>query len=87
MWTREASLNRGSPRDRDRVEFGYLGCRQQVVPFYEPCGWKRIRAREGSVGRDSEPVVQEPAPPILILPVAPLEIWPDGDIDLRGRAW
>lgn len=24
---------------------------------------------------------------VLILPIAPLEIWPDGDIDLRGRAW
>lgn len=76
-----------SMRDRGPVAFGYLGCRQQVVPFYESCGWKRIRARERSVGRDGEPVVQEPGLPILILPVAPLEIWPDGDIDLRGRAW
>lgn len=72
---------------RDRVAFGYLGCREQVVPFYESCGWKRILARERSVGRDGEPVVDEPGPPLLILPIAPLERWPEGDIDLRGRAW
>lgn len=76
-----------SMRDRGRVAFGYLGCREHVVPFYESCGWKRIRARERSVGRDGGPVVDEPGPPILILPIALLELWPEGDIDLRGRAW
>lgn len=76
-----------SMRDRGRVAFGYLGCREQVVPFYESCGWTRIRARERSVGCEGEPVVQEPGPPILVLPVAPTEMWPDGDINLRGRAW
>ena len=76
-----------SMRDRGRVAFGYLGCREPVVPFYESCGWTRIRARERSVGCEGEPVVQEPGPPILVLPVAPLEMWPEGDINLRGRAW
>ncbi|MGO1629822.1 MAG: GNAT family N-acetyltransferase [Microbacterium sp.] len=76
-----------SMRDRGRVAFGYLGCREQVVPFYEQCGWKRILAREKSIGRDGEPVVDEPGPPILILPIAPLGPWPEGDIDLRGRVW
>ena len=76
-----------SMRDRGRVAFGYLGCREHVVPFYESCGWKRIRALERSVGRHGNPVVQEPGPPILVLPIAPFAMWPDGDIDLRGRAW
>lgn len=76
-----------SMRDGGRVAFGYLGCRDQVVPFYASCGWKKIRARERSVGCDGEPVEQEPGPPILVLPIAPFEMWPDGDIDLRGRAW
>jgi len=76
-----------SMRDRGRLAFGYLGCREQVVPFYESCGWKRILAREKSIGRDGESVVDELGPPILILPIAPLETWPDGDVDLRGRAW
>lgn len=76
-----------SMRDRGRLAFGYSGCREQVVPFHESCGWKRILARETSIGRDGESVVDELGPPILILPIAPLETWPDGDVDLRGRAW
>lgn len=76
-----------SMRARGHLGFGYLGCREQVVPFYESCGWKRILAPEKSIGRDGEPVVDDPGPPILILPIAPLELWPEGDIDLRGRAW
>lgn len=67
--------------------FGYLGCREQVVPFYESCGWTRILPREKSIGRAGEFIVDEPGPPILILPIASLEPWPEGDVDLRGRAW
>ncbi|WP_166971092.1 GNAT family N-acetyltransferase [Brevibacterium atlanticum] len=74
-------------RDRGRVACDYLGCREQVVPFYESSGRKKILARVRSIGRDSEPVVDEPGPPIVILPIAPLELWPEGDIDLSGRAW
>lgn len=73
--------------DRGNLAFGYLGCREQNVPFCVPCGWHRIYAREKSIGRDGEFVVDKPGPPILILPIAPLELWPEGDIDVRGRAW
>ena len=76
-----------SMRECDHLAFGYLGCREQVAPFYASCGWHRIYAREKSIGRDGESVVDEPGPPILILPIAPLELWPEGDIDLHGRAW
>lgn len=64
MWTRDA--------------FGYLGGRELVVPFYESCRWKRIFARKRSVGRDGEPVVDEPGPSILILPIASLGCGPIG---------
>lgn len=77
-----------SMSDHLGVEFGYLGCREQVVPFYKSCGWIRIIAREKSTGRDGEAVVQEPGAPILVRPIsASLEWWPNGDIELRGRAW
>lgn len=70
------------------VAFGYLGCREQVVPFYMSCGWIRITARERSIGRDGEHVVNEPGPPTLIRPItASVESWPEGDIDLHERAW
>jgi len=35
-------------RDDDRVSFGYLGCREEVVPFYERTGWSRVNAVEPS---------------------------------------
>lgn len=75
-----------SMRDHDQPAFDYLGCREQVVPFYASCGWRRIYAREKSIGRDGESVVDELGPSILILPIAPLESWPKGAVDLRGRA-
>lgn len=77
-----------SMRGHGGIAFGYLGCREHVVPFYVSCGWKRINARERSIGRDGDPVVDESGQPILIRPIAASsESWPEGDIDLRGRAW
>lgn len=70
------------------IEFGYLGCREEVVEFYESCGWLRISAPEQSIDRRGRPVAQPPGPPILTFPVeAPSHRWPSGAIDLRGRAW
>ncbi|WP_433676976.1 GNAT family N-acetyltransferase [Microbacterium gorillae] len=77
-----------SMRERGDIEFGYLGCREEVVPFYASCGWSRIHVGEQSIGRHGEAVHESPGSPILVLPIAaPLESWPSGDVDLRGRAW
>ncbi|WZH35509.1 MAG: GNAT family N-acetyltransferase [Microbacterium enclense] len=76
-----------SMADDGRIEFGYLGCREEVVPFYLSCGWRRIAATEHSVSRTGTPVTMEPGPPLLVLPVADDRPWPTGSIDLRGRAW
>lgn len=77
-----------SMRDHGGIAFGYLGCREDVVPFYAACGWRRIVAGERSVGRNEEPVADPPGQPLLILPVdASFQSWPHGYIDLRGRAW
>lgn len=70
-----------------RIDFGYLGCREEVVPFYVSCGWQRIAATEHSLSRAGTPVTVEPGPPLLVLPVADDRLWPTGSIDLRGRAW
>ncbi|MXS73245.1 GNAT family N-acetyltransferase [Microbacterium sp. CSI-V] len=70
------------------IDFGFLGCRESVVPFYRACGWHRISAPERSVARDGSTVVVEPGPPLLILPLrTPADAWPPGTADLRGRAW
>jgi aminoglycoside 2'-N-acetyltransferase I len=75
--------------DHGGVDFGYLGCREQVVPFYESAGWNRIHATEHHVSRlDQHSVVVSMDTPILIYPVAkPTSQWPSGDVHLRGTPW
>lgn len=76
-------------RDDDVVEFGYLGCREQVVPFYENSGWRRVHATERHLSRlDQLSVITSTDEPILIYPVGKgATEWPIGDIDLRGTPW
>ena len=77
-----------SMKEPGDIGFGYLGCRDEVVPFYASCGWQRVAALEKSTDRVGQPVTQPAGPPILLLPVgAPVHSWPAGAIDLRGRAW
>lgn len=74
--------------DAGGIDFGYLGCREEVVPFYRSCGWSRVLAAERSIGRDGLLVIDLPGQPLLVLPIASeLAAWPAGTIDLRGRAW
>ncbi|MEO7121850.1 MAG: GNAT family N-acetyltransferase [Lacisediminihabitans sp.] len=70
------------------IDFGYLGCREEVVPFYASCGWHRISATERFVGRSGHAAEQHPGLPLLILPInSRVTQLPAGVIDLRGRAW
>lgn len=76
-------------RDHGGVDFGYLGCREHVVPFYESTGWDRIHATERHVSRvDQHSVVVAVDTPILIYPVGKqTSQWPLGDINLRETPW
>ncbi|MFJ2541761.1 GNAT family N-acetyltransferase [Microbacterium sp. NPDC087589] len=78
-------------RDDDHVEFGYLGCREEVVPFYERTGWSRVHAVERHVSlSDPHATVTSAAGPILVFAAATEpqnRPWPHGDIDLRGTPW
>lgn len=70
------------------VDFGFLGCREEVVPFYASRGWRRISAAEHVISRNGLPMVHPPGPPLLVLPIdRDIEEWPAGTIDLRGRPW
>lgn len=74
--------------DAGGIAYGYLGCREEVVEFYRKCGWMRISAAERSISRLGEAVSDPPGQPLLVFPIeASLASWPDGDVDLRGRAW
>lgn len=70
-----------------RIDFGYLGCRKEVVPFYENTGWRRVHAIERHVSAsDAGRHVLSTDGPILIFPTRQTR-WPDGDIDLHGTPW
>jgi aminoglycoside 2'-N-acetyltransferase I len=73
--------------DDERVDLGYLGCREEVVPFYESAGWQRIEVTERHLSmRDPREVVVSTGGPILIFPTHKSD-WPAGDIDLHGTPW
>lgn len=71
------------------AEYGYLGCREVVVPFYESCGYKRIEVTERYRPRDgSGQMVEETGAPVMVCSgTREVESWPEGRIDLRGRCW
>lgn len=74
-------------REDPHVDFGYLGCRAEVVPFYESSGWQRIHAVESHVSmRNPDEAVVSSDGPLLVLPVHGVH-WPVGDVDLCGTPW
>jgi GNAT superfamily N-acetyltransferase len=78
----------GAMRSTGGIEYGYLGCRPEVVPFYASSGWHRVTATERSRSRLDGTVVVTTDYPILILPVIrAVSDWPAGAIDLRGTPW
>lgn len=77
-----------SMKSASGIAFGYLGCREEVVSFYTSCDWSRISAAELSIDTSNRPSAAPPGQPLLILPVdVGVANWPDGAVDLRGRAW
>ena len=74
--------------DAGGIDFGSLGCCEDVVPFYRTCRWSRVWAVERSIGRDGLLVEDLPGQSLRVLLMASeLAAWPAGAIDLRGRAW
>lgn len=70
------------------AQFGFLGCREEVVPFYESCGFRRIGALVRDVSpRDATSVVESRGPTMICAGTEPLDAWPDGPIDLRELPW
>jgi aminoglycoside 2'-N-acetyltransferase I len=70
------------------ASFGLLGCREEVVPFYESCGFTRVDALVRDLSpRDAATVVQSRGPTLVCAGTEPVEAWPAGTIDLRGLPW
>lgn len=76
-------------RDEAGVDFGFLGCREEVVPFYESAGWVQIHASERCLSRldQRSVIVSEGGPNLICSANHHASQWPQGDIDLRGTPW
>ncbi|QMS55827.1 GNAT family N-acetyltransferase [Kocuria varians] len=71
------------------AEYGYLGCREAVVPFYESCGYERITVTERFRSRDGpDRTVEETGTPVMVCSgTRDVSTWPTGEVDLRGLPW
>ena len=71
------------------VDFGFLGCRREVVPFYESAGWVQVYATERCLSRLDQKtvVVSQGGPNLICAAKRDASEWPKGDIDLRGTPW
>lgn len=76
-------------REEAGVEFGFLGCREEVVSFYESAGWIRIHVTERCLSRTDQTtvVVSEDEPNLICSATRDATQWPPGDVDLRGTPW
>lgn len=76
-------------REETGVDFGFLGCRREVVPFYESAGWVQIHAMEQCLSRldQTSVIVSEGGPNLICSAKRHANQWPQGDIDLRGTPW
>ncbi|MFP4561735.1 MAG: GNAT family N-acetyltransferase [Spirochaetia bacterium] len=69
------------------ADFGLLDCRNEVVGFYEPLGWRREPGRifytlDGRRGMYDPEHVN-----IMIYPLKAGAEWPGGDVDFLGLPW
>lgn len=71
------------------VDFGFLGCRDGVVPIYESAGWVQVHAIERCLSRAAQTsIIESRGTPILICSAnRDASEWPKGDIDLRSTTW
>ena len=76
-------------RANPSVAFGYLGCRDDVIAFYEATGWRRIHVVEHCQSwNEPGKTITASDSPILIYPVhSSLDHWPQGEVDLLGTPW
>lgn len=86
---RTVRLAQKEMRDETGVDFGFLGCRREVVPFYESAGWVQVNATERCLSRldQTSVVVSEGGPNLVCSANRLASQWPQGDIDLRGTPW
>jgi aminoglycoside 2'-N-acetyltransferase I len=82
------SALREASRTLAKAEFGLLGCREEVIGFYENCGLVRVHNTVRDLSpRDAATVVESRGPTLIHSGIRPAEEWPTGTVDLRGLPW
>lgn len=70
------------------ADYAYLGCREEVVRFYESCGFTRIYRTETFLENFSHKKIVRTGDPILVSAINNgIADFPKGYIDIRGTAW
>ena len=70
-------------RDRLKTPFGFLFCRNVLIPFYERLGWHRVY----DPVKINQPTGSITCPlPAMFLPCSSLK-WPGGAINLNSDPW
>jgi len=70
------------------ADFSLLGCRAEVVGFYESCGFVRVANPVRDISpRDGASVVQGQGPTLVSPGTKSMGEWPEGLVDLRGLPW
>jgi GNAT superfamily N-acetyltransferase len=70
-------------RDEIRVPFGLLICADERQHFYASCGWQSV-AQTLNFTQDGRQRALKTC--VMVLPLAD-QVWPAGEIDLRGLPW
>lgn len=77
-----------SMRSENNLDFGYLGCRKEIVDFYKTCGWQSMFSSEIYIDHSGKTRMAGMGEPLLIYGVSKsVDEWPKGIINIRGRAW
>lgn len=69
------------------ADFSYLGCRDEVLPFYLSCGFQQLKRLETRINSEGQ-LVTEVCSNILVADgLKKVDEFPQGEIKLNGRAW
>ena len=70
-------------RESEQVSFVLLFCRDQLFPFYEPRGWRRIE----DVVTIQQPDRDRPSPLNTVVRSLDGSAWPSGPVNLNSYPW
>ena len=70
------------------VDFGYPGCREEIVGYCERVGWHRIDQKTREIDPGSREWTVSDGPTLILPATSPSSAWPrEGTIYLRGMWW